>query len=401
MESHSSKSTKRTDATTRSKPTTTLMAVSWVSCVWWLVCAPGFSSSVTAQAPDSASERIEERMRALQVEAEALAGESKTIIGELRRLEIERDLAAERLAQAEGRVAIARTELQAVAASVAMLEQQRVNSLPDLEARLVELYKHGRGSYARMLAGVGDLRELGRATRAVSSLVHLNERRIEEHRTRLEALRAERESVRQRTAALQAAHATAQKAREAADRAVAARAGLLAQIDRRRDLNARLAGELQVAQQRLERAVQTMGGTTSDEAVPVPMAPFRGVLDWPASGRVTRRFGQGDRTVGGGVKNGIEIAVVEQAPVQAVHSGTVGFAGVFPGYGTLVILDHGAEHYSLYGYLAAATVERGQRVRAGEELGRAGYAPAGGAALYFEVRIDGDPVDPVQWLKPR
>jgi septal ring factor EnvC (AmiA/AmiB activator) len=252
-----------------------------------------------------------------------------------------------------------------------------------------------------MLAGVRDLRELGRATRAVSSLVHLNERRIQEHRTRLEALRAERESVRQRAAALQAAQTAAEKARDAADRAVAARAGLLAQIDRRRDLNARLAGELQVAQQRLEQAVQTLEGTTAVETVSVPMAPFRGVLDWPAAGRVTRRFGQGDRTVGGGVKNGIEIAVAEQAPVQAVHSGTIGFAGVFPGYGTLVIVDHGAEHYSLYGYLAAATVERGQRVLAGAELGRAGYAPAGGAALYFEVRIDGDPVDPVQWLKPR
>jgi murein hydrolase activator len=103
--------------------------------------------------------------------------------------------------------------------------------------------------------------------------------------------------------------------------------------------------------------------------------------------------------VGGGVKNGIEIAVDEGSPVRAVHPGTVGFAGVFPGYGTLVIVDHGAEHYSLYGYLAETRVERGQQVAAGDELGRAGFAPAGGAALYFEVRIDGDPVDPVQWLK--
>ena len=382
-----------------SRTTTPAKRVSWVSCLSWVSWA--IASVALAQTADPMSQRIEERMRALQAEAASLAGESKTLMGDLRRLEIERDLAAERAAQADAHVAAARAELQAVAARLAALEQQHVDSLPDLQARFVELYKHGRGSYARMLAGVRDLREFGRATRAIASLVHLNQQRIDEHRRRLEALRAERDAVRERTQTLQAAQATAQTARAAASRAVAARAALLAEIDRRRDLNAQLAGELQVAQQRLERAVRDLGSGDAVEHVSVPLAPFRGALEWPAAGRVTRRFGQGDRTAGGGVKNGIEIAVPEDARVRAVHPGTVGFAGVFPGYGTLVIVDHGAEHYSLYGYLAAATVERGQRVGAGDELGRAGFAPAGGAALYFEVRIDGDPVDPVQWLTKR
>ncbi len=369
--------------------------------LWALGVGLWTCAALAAQTPDEASKRIQERMRALQAEAEQLAGESKTVIGDLRRLEIERDLAAERLREAEAHVTAARTELQAVTTHLAELEQQHVNSLPDLQARFVELYKHGRGSYARMLAGVRDLREFGRATRAVASLVHLNQQRIAEHRRRLEALRAERDAVRDRARTLQAAQGTAQKARAAADRAVAARIALLAEIDRRRDLNAQLAGELQIAQERLETAVRDMGSREAVEPVAVPLTPFRGALDWPAAGRVTRKFGQGDRTVGGGVKNGIEIAVTEGSPVLAVHPGSVGFAGVFPGYGTLVIIDHGAEHYSLYGYLSATTVERGQRVAAGDELGRAGFAPTGGAALYFEVRIDGDPVDPVQWLKPQ
>jgi septal ring factor EnvC (AmiA/AmiB activator) len=51
--------------------------------------------------------------------------------------------------------------------------------------------------------------------------------------------------------------------------------------------------------------------------------------------------------------------------------------------------------------MASISVSRGQQVDAGTELGRVGAAPAGPAALYFELRVDGRSVDPIQWLKPR
>jgi septal ring factor EnvC (AmiA/AmiB activator) len=66
-----------------------------------------------------------------------------------------------------------------------------------------------------------------------------------------------------------------------------------------------------------------------------------------------------------------------------------------------VILDHGGNNYSLYGYLASISAKQGDRIDGGAEIGRVGMAPAGMPALYFEMRIDGRSVDPVQWLKPR
>jgi septal ring factor EnvC (AmiA/AmiB activator) len=67
----------------------------------------------------------------------------------------------------------------------------------------------------------------------------------------------------------------------------------------------------------------------------------------------------------------------------------------------MVIIDHGANYFSLYGYLGSIGVTSGQHVDAGTELGRVGTAPTGPAALYFELRVDGRSVDPIQWLKPR
>ena len=75
------------------------------------------------------------------------------------------------------------------------------------------------------------------------------------------------------------------------------------------------------------------------------------------------------------------------------------FAGPFTGYGNLVIVGHGDRSYSLYGHLNSVTVTKGQRIGAQTPLGTSGRNPSGTPALYFELRIDGAPVDPLQWLK--
>jgi septal ring factor EnvC (AmiA/AmiB activator) len=345
--------------------------------------------------------RVKQRIQALQREADRLARESRTVLGDMRRLQVERDLATERLTVAEAAVKQATADLEAINERLSALEQERVDTLPDLQARFVEMYKHGRGGYARMLMGVRDLRAFGRATRAVASLAHMNQQRIERHRRMLEALRAERTRAEETTRELQARHADARSARTAAARAMQARAALLDALDRRRDLNAQLAGELLVAQQQLELAVQRVASGEPPEHVMVPLAPFRGALEWPVIGKLVGRFGHSNRMSSAGVRNGIELAAPAGTSVRAVHPGTVGFADSFTGYGTLVILDHGANQYTLYGYLAEAFVTRGQRVNAGDELGRVGTAPVGDSALYYEMRIDGRSVDPLQWLKRR
>jgi septal ring factor EnvC (AmiA/AmiB activator) len=175
----------------------------------------------------------------------------------------------------------------------------------------------------------------------------------------------------------------------------------MSEIDSRRDLTAQYVGELQVAYDKIQLRVSAPAEGRSD-AVAVPLLPFRGALDWPTTGRISSRFGQTEGRLGGSaVRNGVEITSTEDLPVRAVHGGTVAYADAFTGLGTLVILDHGGNNYSLYGYLASVSVEMGATVETGGEVGRVGPSPAGPPALYFELRIDGKPTDPVQWLKPR
>jgi len=356
--------------------------------------SPYLPSNAAAQtsdrgAADAITRRVNERIRALQAEADRLASQSRTLLGDLRQLEIQRDIAAETMKTADAAVASAQLALQQTTERLNTLEQQRESQLPDLKVRLVDIYKRGRGGYARMLLDVRGVREFARAMRAVAALTTINEQKIAEHRRTLAELRQQRDAMEQRTRELEAAARDADRASLAARRAVAAREALITEIDQRRDLNAQLAGELTIASQRLQEQFANAAAGRPVGPVTVPLASFRGALDWPVAGRFIR------------ARNGIEISVPEGTAVKAVHPGTVDYADAFTGFGNLVIVDHGGNHFSLYGYLGSMEVARGDHVDAGTEVGRVGTAPAGPAALYFELRIDGRSVDPVQWLKPR
>ena len=370
------------------------------------VLAIAAAALLGAQTPDrvqseAQAKRVGERIRALELEADRLAREARTLLGDLRALEVERQLQMERLAAAEADLARGQRAVDEAAVRLQALEQQRVAQLPDLQAQLVDVYKRGRSGYAKLLFGATSVREFSRAARAVAALMHLNQTRVAEHRRTVEQMRAESAALDEELRTLRAREADARQAQRAADRALTARSALIAQIDARRDLNAQLAGELQVAQERLQQQIANLAAGRGTEAVAVPLAPFRGTLEWPAAGRLAVRFGQASgRAADAGARNGVEIAAPEGTPVRAVHPGVVSYADAFAGFGTLVIVDHGANTYTLYGYLASASVKRGAVVDAGTELGAAGSAPAGPAGLYFEVRVDGRSVDPVQWLKP-
>jgi septal ring factor EnvC (AmiA/AmiB activator) len=284
-------------------------------------------------------------------------------------------------------------QLDATNARAKALEGEAERQRPDVEARMVQLYKMGRAGYWRLLLDVDDLRQLGRAYRTAAALQRIDRDRIEEHRHTVTSLAAERKALEARVAELKGLQTRARDARAAVDRAVAARTALVASIDARRDLNAQLAGELQQAQQRLQSSVAQMAaGGTAPPAVGLPLRPFQGALPWPADGVVMKRFGRQS-------SSGMELSLPEGEEVHAVHDGTVAFADQFTGYGNLVIVDHGDRAYSLYGHLDSLSVHRGDHVTPSTTVGLAGRNPAGNPALYFELRVDGKPVDPLQWLK--
>lgn len=348
---------------------------------------------------EALSRRASERLAALQKEAESLAGQERTLLGELRRLEVDREIKVVKLASIQRDAAAVRDKLANATERARVLEGEAERQRPDVEARLVRLYKMGRAGYWRLLLDVNSLREVGRAYRTAAALSRIDRDRVEEHRRTLAALTAERTALQARAKELGTLETQARRASDAVQAAVTARSNLVKEIDARRDLNAQLAGELQEAQRKLQATVTQMAAGRDVPAASLPLRPFRGALPWPADGVVSSRFGSPIRGGPPSSRNGVQLSLPEGQPVHAVHEGVVAYADPFTGYGNLVIVDHGDRAYSLYGHLASMTVKRGDRVDATTTVGLAGRDPSGNPSLYFELRVDGTPVDPLQWLK--
>jgi murein DD-endopeptidase MepM/ murein hydrolase activator NlpD len=99
-------------------------------------------------------------------------------------------------------------------------------------------------------------------------------------------------------------------------------------------------------------------------------------------------------------RNGVDIEASEGRDVTAVFAGHVVYTGWFKGYGNLIILDHDNEYYTLYAHVADILVKEGDDVRQGQRIGTVGDTGSlEGPRLYFEVRHQGKPQNPEQWLR--
>lgn len=363
-----------------------------------LAAAAGPVPSPSAQTsqPAASSARAADRIAALHRESEMLARQERSLLGDLRKLEIERDLRIEEAKRLDAEVEAVGRQIQDATRQVEAIEREIEAARPALNARLVEAYKLGRPGYARLLLDVRDLRDAGRTVRMVAARAHIDQQRVQEFTASVARLSAARAALGDQANKLQRLQLQARASADLAAKAAAARAELVHQIDERRDLNAQMAGELEAAARKLQQTIQALPGTSVDQIL-LPIKPFRGVLDWPVQGRVTSRFTA--KPGAPAVRNGVEIESAEGRPVRAIHDGRVAFADVFPGLGQLVIVDHGGMAFSLYGYLGSIAVARGASIGAGQAVGTAGRAAAGNSAVYFELRIDGKPVDPLQWLR--
>lgn len=153
--------------------------------------------------------------------------------------------------------------------------------------------------------------------------------------------------------------------------------------------------ELQQLLEVIEEAVVDMAVPDSFQA----FAAVQGAMPWPVAGKPSNRFGE--RRGQGSLRwQGLEIPARPGSPVKAIHHGRVVFADWFRGSGLLLIIDHGDGFMSLYAHNETLLRDVGEWVMAGADIATVGRS--GGrdqTALYFEIRRQGKPTNPLAWLR--
>lgn len=280
--------------------------------------------------------------------------------------------------------------------------------------RVRDIYINGRLSYLEVIIGAKDFSDF-------ANRVEMLKRIIDADIKLISSIKTEREEISQRKATLEADRAKVveleNKAREAQaviqkkkdeqsailaqaqnDKAVAEQmqADLQASSDAIRAMLQQRAAERAAAAAAAAQAAQSSGGGSDYTYV-----QGTGQLAWPVSGVITSGFGWREHPIFGRqiFHSGIDIGVDEGTPVHAADSGTVVYSGWMDGYGYAVVIDHGNGISTLCAHNSDLAVSEGQSVSKGTVIAYAGSTGnATGPHVHFEVRVNGDPVNPLGYL---
>jgi len=147
------------------------------------------------------------------------------------------------------------------------------------------------------------------------------------------------------------------------------------------------------------RTATNKRSTTPRESKPLPDIPAQPPpkWSWPTAGRINIGFGAKP-----GTGTGVLIDGKAGQPIIAAAPGRVVYAGGgLIGYGKLIILKHNDTYLSAYGYNASLLVKEGEQVKKGQRIATMGEGPERKPRLHFEIRRNGQPVNPRQYLPPR
>jgi len=367
---------------------------------------PGGQAKPGLSAPEQSLTKVRQEIDALRQRLKAAESREQTTLNRLDRMGVRRSLL-----RSEGRMLALQldknhADLEAARRRIPEIESRLAAERESLTRVLRTLAKLGPLRFARFLLQARDLRSMAGEGRRLAALAAAQNRLIDSFGRNLAELgeAAAALSAKEKETAQLLRQSAAKKAELDAEEGKAR--DLVAQIRADKRQYEKALGELARRAQELQAMIQRLQNQAyAPPFIPIPIAERRGRLAWPTRGRVLQAFGiqvhPQFNTVT--MNNGIEIAPPDgDLTVRAVHDGRVAFAEPFPAYGNLLIINHGDGYHSLYGHLAEFLVKAGEYVVAGQPVATAGDTGSlVGVSVYFEIRQQAKPVDPLQWLSRR
>lgn len=322
----------------------------------------------------------------------------------LREVELAVGAAARTVAETAAELERRETELQDAERQRLALEQRLGGQRAKLSTLLRSAYLLGRDQGFRTLLAPDRIDD---SARLVAYNRYLQRHRLDRMRGLLDQLRALTGITRE----IELAKATLAARRAASETEIAQlqdrrseREALVKSLDAKlADHQQRLqayARDEQAVISLLERLRDVLSDIPKQLSDALPIADQRGRLPWPLAGRVVSAFGS--QRAAGRASAGIVIEAEPGAEVHAIAHGRVAYADWLRGFGMLIIVDHGDGFMSLYANNEALLRDEGDWVQAGTAVARAGAS--GGtdqAGLYFELRKNSQPLDPIRWLSKR
>lgn len=321
----------------------------------------------------------------------------------LKAIQADLDAANARLTAIQKEQADTNRKIQETVAAIQEAQNRLQQRQQILNKRVRSIYIHGQLSYLEVILGSKSFSDFANRLELLRRVIHSDYDLIldiQNQKARIEAKKAQLEADK---AHLDVLAAEAQKEQDAIAAKKAeqqrvlerARANKSAAEQLEKDLIDRSKQVQSLIQERLRQRETDSSG--SDESY----TQGSGVMSWPCNGVITSPYGYRVHPIFGTTiyHSGMDIGVDYGTPIHAADSGTVIYSGWISGYGNAVIIDHGGGVQTLYGHNQSLNVSEGESVAKGSVIAYAGSTGnSTGPHCHFEVRVNGEPADPMAYL---
>lgn len=370
--------------------------------------------ALSLAAPAVAQDADGELAKVKEFELEEVRGRISTLKQSMdrraeERSEITADLQSAEVAIADKRIRLKEIERErefsasrkaSIESSIEERKKELAEETEQLSAQVRSAYTRGEQGRVKLLLNQQDPATVGRLLKYYEYFAEYraaNVASVTAHIEELATLREEAEAEDARIARLVRAQA---KELNDLDQAQDRRRELLASLDRQIADEGTEIERLAAQEKDLSRLIAELKSILSDYPISSeePFSAFKGKLTWPVAGRVLHDYGS-SRSSGALKWNGVVLAAPRGREVRAVYHGRVIFADWLAGMGLLVVVDHGENYMTLYGYNETVLKSPGDWVAPGDVIATVG--DSGGqpqASLYFEVRQGSRPVNPKTWV---
>ncbi|MEE8564524.1 MAG: peptidoglycan DD-metalloendopeptidase family protein [Atribacterota bacterium] len=278
-----------------------------------------------------------------------------------------------------------------------------------LENRLRDIYKHRLTNYLEILLNSESFSDFLTRFRYLKNILSLDAEIVNDIRQQIKKIENNKISLENREEILSLLKEAVEKEKENIEFSIKARKSIIDKIDSQKEVYLESLKELEQSSQEIKNIIERIyqqqeedsKKASQKEAPTVTLKPKKGILALPIQGKLISEYGRQKNTDFNTYtfNSGIDISAPLGQVVHAAGSGEVIYTGSIKGYGQIIIIDHGGRVTTLYAHLSRILIDIGDKVKKGQPIGQVG--DSGGVSstrLHFEVRVEGKPTDPMNWL---
>lgn len=374
---------------------------------------PGGPSAAADRSADKQKlQRIEREMREKKKELKRADRKERSILSELETIERGIQTGSAELTVQQQRLRDAEAALREVEQNNAKFNRELAALKQYYGQRLRALYKLSRGGYAVAILSPDGLGRMLKRIKYLGMIADRDRVIMKEYSKALTMLAARQTAIAEKRIELLARQRVVAAKKAQLEERKQKKAVILASVRHEKGRYEQSLRELEEASASLwamikksekeKKAAKTASSPSRQGRETADSSRTR--FPWPLEGQILTRFGMQRHPQFGTMvyRRGIEIEAHEGESVRAVRAGQVAYADWYKGYGMLMILDHGDGFYTLYGNLSRLDLNKGDQAAGGQVIGLAGDTGSlKGSKLYFEIRRNGEALDPLQWLAKR